>query len=110
MRFVDSRTAFRNAFDGAIDAFEIGGPGTFSIVYAMHHAHCSAIRKFRGQLPWFRRRRFDRAAKQYRDSAQPYINRDVFERFASEQDEFSQSKRNELISSIHSLLRYAKET
>lgn len=111
-RAADAATKFRDALAGVILNLE-HDPSLPSAQIANidRDQILAAIQQFRRFVPWYSKRGFNKAAREYQRACDVASEGgSILAQFASEQGEYAQAKRAVLCSAVKRLLAYAKQT
>lgn len=109
-RVAVASSAFRAAFNDALLRLTASREATSIIIFQNHNDHLAAIFAFQPYVPWYRRRSFERAAKEYSLQANIQKAKGPLEALAFDFTPEAQAQRAALLSSVQKLLRHASET
>lgn len=108
--YVIACAEFRTAFNDALLRLTASREATSIIIYQNHNGHLAAIFAFQPYVVWYRRRSFERAAKDYSLQANIQNAKGPLEALVFDFTPEAQAQRAVLLASIQELLQYAKAT
>ena len=101
---------FRTAFNDAMLRLTASSEATSIIIFQNHNGHLAAIFAFKPYVAWYRRRGFERAAKEYSLQASIQKVKDPFEALVLDFTREAQAQRAALLAAVQKLLTYASAT
>lgn len=109
-RFVAASTTFRAAFNDALLRLTASREATSIIIFQNHNGHLAAIFAFQPYVAWYRRRSFERAAKEYSLQANIQKAKEPIKALAFDSMPDAREQRAALLASVQKLLAYASAT
>lgn len=109
-RFVAASITFRAAFNDALLRLTASREATSTIVFQNHNNHLAAIIAFNPYVPWYSKRSFDCAAKEYSLQANIQNHKGPIEALVFDVTPEAQQQRAALLASVQRLLKHASAT
>lgn len=109
-RVAVASAAFRTAFNDALLRLTSSRDATSIIIFQNHNGHLAAIFAFQPYVAWYRRRSFERAAKDYSLQANIQKGKGPLEALAFDFTPEAQAQRAALLASVKKLLSHASAT